>query len=408
LHGAKVFSKRIVMNELEQMEQNWRRRYGHWIVLAAWVVLILCCVAGAKGQISQSVVFQGAYQRNFQVTNCSNANPIVVTVRDPSTFNADNELPFRNMQFMPLDNGSLVTISGVLGNTNCNVTNNAIVVLTPTTFSLTAVAGNAAYVSGGTGSSDTLSDNIPSVPLPNIGQGGHLISVEFPLAVADVDPIQVRIEAADLCPDPPFCANGDWRPISVDVLTAFVETPSGTGRYNMVRANGAWRAIRVNSLVDTPGTAPMRVDYTGSPFPIGAVTCTAGITGFCELETPFGGQGGAARATFAICLGTPCTVASNITNRVIVTGPISLATCFAQAKTAPTGADLVFDVLHNGTTSIFVPGGNLRIAAGQNVAPNVQTFAVGSATINDFYTIDITQIGSGTAGQDVTVVCTYQ
>jgi hypothetical protein len=93
---------------------------------------------------------------------------------------------------------------------------------------------------------------------------------------------------------------------------------------------------------------------------------------------------------------------------VIVTGPITLDTCFAQAKTAPTGDDLVFDINHNGVTSIFVPGGNLRIAAGQNVAPNVQTFADPSATINDFYTIDITNIGSATAGQDVTVVCTYQ
>jgi hypothetical protein len=232
--------------------------------------------------------------------------------------------------------------------------------------------------------------------------------VEFPFAVADVDPIQVRIEAADTCPDPPFCANGDWRPISTDVIVANVETPSGTGRFNMVRANGAWRAVRVNSLATTPGSAPMRVDYTGMPFPIGAIVCTLGPTGFCQLLPPFGGGGSAARATFAICLGTPCTTGTNITNRVIVTGAITLDTCFAQAKTAPTGDDLVFDILHYGVTSIFTVGGNLRIAAGQNVAPNVQTFADPSATINDFYTIDITNVGSGTAGQDVTVVCTYQ
>jgi hypothetical protein len=403
LPGKKEFE----MNELEKQEQDWRRRYGHWIVLAAWVVLILCVVAGAQAQ-SPEVVFQSAYQRNFQVTDCSNANPIVVTVKDPATFNANDQLTFRNMQFMPLDAGSLVTISGVKGNTACNVTNNAITVLTATTFSLTAVAGNGAYVNGGIGVSDTISDAIPSVVLPNSSQGGSLISVEFPLAVADVSPVQVRIEASDTCPDPPFCASGDWRPISVDVIVANVETPSGVGRFNMVRANGSWRAFRVNSLVATPASAPMRVDYTGMPFPIGEIVCTLGPSGFCELLPPFGGQGQAARATFAVCLGTPCTVSSNITNRVIVTGPISLATCFAQSKTAPTGDDLVFDVLHNGVTSIFVPGGNLRITAGQNVAANVQTFADGTATINDFYTLDITQVGSGTAGQDVTVVCTYQ
>lgn len=396
------------LNEFEQMEQDWRRKYGHWLIFGAWTVL--CLVLGAvmlKGQ-SPEVVFQSAYQRNFVVTNCSNATPIVVTVRDPSTFNEDNELPFRNMQFMPLDAGSLVTITGVVGNTACNVPNNAITVITPTTFSLTGTVGNGAYVSGGTGVSDTISDDIPSVVMPNQSQGGSLISVEFPLAVADVDPIQVRIEASDTCPDPPFCAGGDWRPISADVVIANVETPAGVGRFNMVRANGSWRAFRVNSLAVTPLNAPMRVDYTGMPFPIGEIICTLGPTGFCELLPPFGGSGQAARATFAICLGSPCTVDTNITNRVIVTGPISLAMCLAQAKTAPTGADLVFDVLHNGVTSIFVPGGNLRIAAGQNVAANVQTFATPSATLDDFYTIDITQVGSGVAGQDVTVVCTYQ
>lgn len=395
-------------NDLGDLMRDWRRRNGHWLILGIWIIAVGILFAHLAYGQSPQVVFQSAYQRNFVVTNCSNANPIVVTVQNPATFNADNEITFRAMQFMPLDAGSLVTISGVTGNTACNVTNNAITVITPTTFSLTGAVGNGAYVSGGIGVSDTISDDIPSVVLPNESQGGSLISVEFPLAVADVDPIQVRIEASDTCPDPPFCAGGDWRPISADVIVANVETPSGTGRFNMVRANGSWRAFRVNSLAVTPGNAPMRVDYTGMPFPIGEIICTLGPSGFCELLPPFGGGGQAARATFAVCLGSPCTVDANITNRVIITGPVSFATCFAQAKTAPTGADLVFDVLLNGTTSIFVPGGNPRIAAGQNIAPNVQTFAVPSATINEFLTFNITQIGSGDAGQDVTVVCTYQ
>lgn len=411
--GTSYAAEELRMEEELTQVTRQSKDWVWWILITVMGIVgtILGLLVGVGDMYGQApdVVFQSAYQRNFVVTNCSNATPIVVTVRDPSTFNADNELPFRNMQFMPLDNGSLVTISGVLGNTACNVTDNAITVLTPTTFSLTGTAGNGSYLSGGIGVSDTISDDIPSVVMPNMGAGGHLISVEFPLAGADVTPIQVRIEAADVCPDPPFCANGDWRPISTDVIVANVETPSGTGRFNMVRANGAWRAIRINSLAVTPALAPMRVDYTGMPFPIGAIICTLGPTGFCELEPPFGGGGSAARATFALCLGSPCTTGLNVTNRVIITGPISFAACFAQAKTAPTGADLVFDVNLNGVTSIFVPGGNPRIAAGQNVAPIVQTFAVsGSAGPDDFLTVDIDQVGSATAGQDVTVVCTYQ
>lgn len=390
---------------------DWGEEVTYKCLLGGWGRgLLLLLVAGwsLQGQ-SPDVVFQSAYQRNFVVTNCSNANPIVVTIQNPATFNADNELPFRNLQFMPLDAGSLVTITGVLGNTNCNVTNQAISVLTATTFELTGVMGNGAYVSGGIGTTDTISNDIPSVVMPNApALGGHLISVEFPLAVADVDPIQVRIEASDTCPDPPFCANGDWRPISTDVVIANVETPSGTGRFNMVRANGSWRAVRINSLEETPGDAPMRVDYTGMPFPIGSVVCTLGADGFCELLPPFGGSGGAARATFAVCLGTPCTTGTNITNVVIISGPVSFGACWGYAKTPPTGANLIFDVNVNGTTSIFDPAERPIIAAGTNLGTVVQDFVVTGATTFDFLTFDIDQIGSGDAGQDVSFICTYQ
>lgn len=380
----------------------------YWIVVfLVWVMFWSTWSMGVGWSQNQQVVFQGAYQRNFVVTDCSNATPIVVTVQDPTTFNSNDELIFRNMEFMPLDNASLVTIREVEGNTACNVVDQAINVLTPTTFELTGVAGNGAYTEGGIGSSDTISDDIPSVVMPNVGQGGHLISVEFPNENADVSNIQVRIEASDTCPDPPFCANGDWRPISVDIVNAQTPFATGNGRINMVRANGAWRAIRINSLAATPGGETMRVDYTGFIFPIGSVTCTAGITGFCEVTTPFGG-GGDLRATFVLCLETPCTVDTNLTNRWLFTDLVHFDTCFAQAKTAPVGADMIFDINFNGTTSIFNPANRLTIPDGANIAPHITEFVVTGGRADDFLTIDIDQVGSGTAGQDVTVVCTLQ
>ena len=222
---------------------------------------------------SPVVIFQSAYQRSFAVTNCSNATPIVVTIQAP----ASNEALF----ILPLEDGVEVTITGVLGNTACNVTDAVINVLTSTTFELTGVAGNGVYAGGGVGTSDTIISDLPSPVMDNAGQGGHLISVEFPNAMATVTPVQVRIEATDTCPDEPFCLTGDWRPISDDVTT--VADVGGT-YYQFVKANGAWRGVRVNSLTTTPGNEPMRVDYTGMPFPIGSVIS---LGDRFELTTPF-------------------------------------------------------------------------------------------------------------------------
>ena len=231
-------------------------------LLRAVLALTLLAVSSDQAYAQASnVVFESAYLRVANVTDCTNANPIVVTIETPSAGNS--------LSYVPLDAGTLVTITGVSGNTACNVADQAINVLTATTFELTGVAGNGAYVRGGVMQTDTISSaTTPSIPMTNNGQGGHLIVVEFPTAGALVNPVQVRIEAANDCPDPPFCATGDWVPISEDIDTA---QSVGGVYYNMVRANGAWRAIRINSVLATPTSLPMRVDYTGFGFPIGNI-----------------------------------------------------------------------------------------------------------------------------------------
>jgi hypothetical protein len=71
-------------------------------------------------------------------------------------------------------------------------------------------------------------------------------------------------------------------------------------------------------------------------------------------------------------------------------------------KTAPTGAAIIVDVNKNGTTIFTTQGGRPSIAAGDTQddsdTPNVTTLAEG-----DKLTIDIDQVGSGTAGADLTV-----
>jgi hypothetical protein len=77
---------------------------------------------------------------------------------------------------------------------------------------------------------------------------------------------------------------------------------------------------------------------------------------------------------------------------------------FIRAKTGPTGQAFICDINLNGT-SIWASTQANRIqiaAAGTNATQtsfDTTTFAEG-----DYFEIDIDQVGSGTAGQDVTVV----
>jgi hypothetical protein len=72
-------------------------------------------------------------QYGLQVTNATNANPIVITTSAAHG----------------LTTGDLVAIGGIVGNTAANNAGAvAVTVLTSTTFSV-AIAGNGAYVSGG-------------------------------------------------------------------------------------------------------------------------------------------------------------------------------------------------------------------------------------------------------------------
>jgi len=71
-------------------------------------------------------------------------------------------------------------------------------------------------------------------------------------------------------------------------------------------------------------------------------------------------------------------------------------------KTAPTGAAIIVDVNKNGITIFTTQGNRPQITAGQYTGdsgtPDVTSLAEG-----DKLTIDIDQVGSGTAGADLTV-----
>lgn len=122
-----------------------------------------------------------------------------------------------------------------------------------------------------------------------------------------------------------------------------------------------------------------------------------------QLSTVITGSPSYELYQWGLCIGAPCAVASNLTAYVIVSQAATLTKCYASAKTAPTGADLIIDIKNAGT-SIFGGGTKLVIAASATTG-NQATIANATLAESDNLTIDITQVGSTIAGQDVSVKC---
>lgn len=86
----------------------------------------------------------------------------------------------------------------------------------------------------------------------------------------------------------------------------------------------------------------------------------------------------------------------------------TLINASAAVNTASSGASIIADVNKNGTTVFTTQGNRPTIAAGANATaadavPDVTAIAAG-----DYLTVDVDQIGSGTAGAELSVVIRYR
>lgn len=97
---------------------------------------------GTGSQGEDQIIFGGGHAPvgAKAITGATNANPIVITSASHGRIT-----------------GEKVTITGVLGNTAANATLATIVVINANSFSLTGVAGNGAYTSGGVVAASVLS-----------------------------------------------------------------------------------------------------------------------------------------------------------------------------------------------------------------------------------------------------------
>lgn len=86
----------------------------------------------------------------------------------------------------------------------------------------------------------------------------------------------------------------------------------------------------------------------------------------------------------------------------------TIVAAYARAKTGPSGADLIFDINKNGTSIWAVrPGNRLKITSGSTTGSQV-LFDTTLLNKGNTLSIDIDQVGSSTAGKDITVKLTLQ
>jgi len=107
--------------------------------------------------------------------------------------------------------------------------------------------------------------------------------------------------------------------------------------------------------------------------------------------------------TFALAIGTDATTGTNKTNQIIIPRAGTISKCWINAKTAPVGADLICDINKGGTTIWSTQANRIKLTAG-NTSGSQTSFDVTSVVEGDLITIDIDQIGSSTAGKDITVI----
>lgn len=95
---------------------------------------------------------------------------------------------------------------------------------------------------------------------------------------------------------------------------------------------------------------------------------------------------------------------TNKSQEVVYRGPTgTIKRADAHVKTAPVGADLLIDINIDGTTIWSTQANRVKCADGATSGTQT-SFNTASITDGQILTVDIDQIGSGTAGAGVTIL----
>lgn len=185
-----------------------------------------------------------------------------------------------------------------------------------------------------------------------------------------------------------------------------------------VQLNAVVRVLQPGTT--TPITDTIYAAATGGTTRTNPFTYTDGVISF-YLDTPqqvrLGVTIGAAPEVFfddvdvdAAVPMTPFTMTVTIPGTAIVrTGTMRqyleydgvISTIRISAGTPPAGASLLVDIKKNGTSILAAPAGLSSGSSVATITPTTTTFSAG-----DYFTLDVTQVGSTTPGSEVAVSLT--
>jgi hypothetical protein len=154
-----------------------------------------------------------------------------------------------------------------------------------------------------------------------------------------------------------------------------------------------------------PGVAKVAgIAVTGTPSTGQVITATGSSA--ATWQTPSGGGGSVELAPTFTYSGTIGTLTGTYRWYNDTGATLTIQQVRASVGTAPAGADIIIDVRNNGSTIFTTTGNRPTITDGTNNAiaggaPDVPTLAAG-----DYWTVDVVQVGSTTAGASLSVTVT--
>lgn len=109
---------------------------------------------------------------------------------------------------------------------------------------------------------------------------------------------------------------------------------------------------------------------------------------------------------YAVAITGTLTTGTSLTPAMVCIAAQTITKVYAKAKTGPSGASILIDINKNGTSIWNTTQAN-RLAIASGATYGTQTsFDTTTLVEGDIITFDIDQVGSSTAGADITIILT--
>jgi hypothetical protein len=225
---------------------------------------------GAANALGTNATLAGGAKNAVAITNATNANPIVITA------------PAHGLT----TTGQLVTIAGVLGNTNAN--GSYLITFTDAnTFSLQGRAGNAAYTGGGTIAGIVPVGQNPGAGYTQYPAGNIVFGRDLPVPVNGSTTLGAgSAVVGGFTPTPKIdAANRLLSDLSAGSVITHT-SKAAAGQLYSVYATNVNAAVRYLQIYDVNGS-PSGTPIFSFPIPAGTAASPASVI----IDNPFGPNG---------------------------------------------------------------------------------------------------------------------